>query len=144
MTKQRRLTRAEIDAQLDAARKRTAKERAAGRRAASATYNARAHRLDLTMTSGVVIGIPVDRIPYLVNATSAQLRHVTVSPTGAGVSWEQLDVDLSLDGLLIDALGRSPLARALGRVGGATTSHAKAVAARANGKKGGRPRKYAA
>jgi hypothetical protein len=96
------------------------------------------------MTSGVVISIPVDHIPYLAGATSAQLKHVTVSPTGAGVSWEQLDIDLSLDGLLINALGRSPLARALGRVGGAATSDAKAAAARANGKKGGRPRKHAA
>lgn len=139
-----RLTDAELEAQLDAAEKRTARERAAGRRAAGAVYNAAAHRLDLTMTSGVVVSIPVACVPYLAHATPAQLAHVSVSPTGSGVSWDDLDVDVTLEGLLGDVLGRGLFASALGRAGGKVTSEAKTAAVRANGKKGGRPRKHAA
>jgi hypothetical protein len=98
----------------------------------------------LTLTSNVVVGIPVDRITYLAKATPAQLKHVTVTPTGNGVSWEDLDVDLTIEGLLAEALGRGTFARALGQVGGKSTSDTKAAAARANGAKGGRPRKHAA
>jgi len=140
----RKMTAAEIDAELDLARKRTQRARASGHRIATATYNARAHHVLLTLTSGVTVGIPIARIPHLADATSAQLKRVTVTPTGSGVSWDELDVDLTIEGLLVDALGPSSFARALGRVGGKTTSTAKAAAARENGRKGGRPKKHAA
>lgn len=38
-------------------------------------------------------------------------------------------------------MNKNPHAAALGKLGGKSTSKAKAKAARANGKKGGRPRK---
>lgn len=44
---------------------------------------------------------------------------------------------------VVEALARSEAASTLGRTGGAMTSEAKASAARANGKRGGRPRKQA-
>jgi hypothetical protein len=103
------LTPIEIDAELNVARARTKAAKASGRRAASARYDARAHRLMLTLTSNVVVGIPVDRIRYLAKATPTQLKHVTVTPTGSGVSWEELDVDLTIEGLLAEALGRGRL-----------------------------------
>jgi hypothetical protein len=52
--------------------------------------------------------------------------------------WEALNIDLSLPGLMSGLFGaRSYLAK----VAGSSTSAAKAAAARANGAKGGRPRK---
>jgi hypothetical protein len=50
-----------------------------------------------------------------------------------------LDVQLSVSGLLVDALGAATLAKELARRGGQSTSDAKADAARRNGAKGGRP-----
>ena len=57
---------------------------------------------------------------------------------GYGLHWEALDTDLSLPGLLSGLLGtQAYMARRAGRA----TSFAKAAAAKANGAKGGRPRK---
>jgi DNA invertase Pin-like site-specific DNA recombinase len=54
--------------------------------------------------------------------------------------WEELDTDLSVAGLLAGLFGtRAHLARQAG----SATSPAKAAAARANGAKGGRPRRSA-
>lgn len=55
-----------------------------------------------------------------------------------GLHWEALDVDLSIPGLLTGLFGtKAYMARQAGR----TKFPAKAAAARANGLKGGRPRK---
>ena len=60
--------------------------------------------------------------------------------TGTGLHWEALDADLSVPGLLAGLFGtRAFMARQAGRA----TSPAKAAAARANGARGGRPRKSA-
>jgi len=64
------------------------------------------------------------------------------SPLGAGygLHWEDLDVDLSVPGLLSGLLGTAGYMA--GRAG-RSTSPAKAAAARANGARGGRPRRPA-
>lgn len=60
--------------------------------------------------------------------------------TGYGLHWDALDTDLSVPGLLVGLFGtKSFMARHAGRA----TSPAKAGAARANGAKGGGPRKAA-
>jgi hypothetical protein len=56
--------------------------------------------------------------------------------------WPRLDADLYVPGLLSGALGsRAWMAAQLGAEGGRASTPAKAEAARANGAKGGRPRK---
>jgi predicted butyrate kinase (DUF1464 family) len=57
--------------------------------------------------------------------------------------WEDLDADLSVPGLLLSSIGRSERLSELARLAGRAKSPAKAAAARANGAKGGRPRKVA-
>ena len=53
-----------------------------------------------------------------------------------------LDADIYIPGLLEGLLGSKKwMAQRLGQLGGKSTSQAKANAARANGAKGGRPRK---
>lgn len=70
----------------------------------------------------------------------AGLRHEETLGKGYGLHWEELDVDLSLPGLMAGIFGtRTWMARRAGQA----TSAAKAAAARANGAKGGRPRKAA-
>ena len=132
----RRLTTAEILAQIPAARTRGAQERKAGLRATSARYDRRGARLVLELTNGFLFGIPVATLPRLAQATAAQLADVELSPEGGVLHFDALDADYSVPGLVL-----SVTAREVGRQGGQVRSAAKTRAAKANGAKGGRPRK---
>lgn len=134
-------TRKNILAQLPAARAHGARERRAGRRALSARYDRRTGRIVLELSSGYLFGFPAKIVPALARATAAQLAAVEVSPGGGALHWEALDADLSVPGLLLDSVGRAQRLSELARLAGQATSRAKAAAARANGAKGGRPRK---
>lgn len=59
---------------------------------------------------------------------------------GYGLHWETLDADFTVGGLLAGVFGTKAY---MARRAGQTTSPAKAAAARANGAKGGRPKKQA-
>ena len=135
-----RMTRAAILAQLDDARARSARSRRAGHRAIAARFDRRRGRIVLELSHGYLFGFPVKRIPALARASTAQLAAVEVSPGGGALRWEALDVDLSVPGLLLDAVGRTERLQELGRLAGKATSPAKSAAARRNGAKGGRPR----
>ena len=71
---------------------------------------------------------------------SAGLAQVEILGTGYGLHWDALDADLSIPGLLAGLFGTKAF---MARHAGRATSPAKAAAARANGAKGGRPRKTA-
>ncbi|MGH7616602.1 MAG: DUF2442 domain-containing protein [Gemmatimonadaceae bacterium] len=116
-------------------------DRAAGLRAASARYDAATDFVMTTLTNGLLLGFPASAVPGLAGATPAQRAALELSPSGAGIHWEALDADISVPGLLADAVGRLASMSALGRSGGEVSSKAKTAAARANGKKGGRPKK---
>lgn len=139
----RRTPLADILAQMPAARAREARERRAGRRATSARYDRFSGRIVLELSNGYLFGFPAKSSPYLAKATAKQLSAVEVGPGGSGLRWEELDVDLSVPGLLLSALGRGEQLTELARIAGRSTSAAKAAASRANGAKGGRPRKVA-
>ena len=136
-----RTKRSEILAQIPAARAREALSRRAGQRAVSVQYDAASGRVMLVMTSGVLFGFPVRLIPALGNASDAELESVTLSPGGGALHWKALDVDLSVPGLMMSAIEPVERRRELARLAGQSTSRAKAAAARANGRKGGRPKK---
>ncbi len=140
-TKQRRLTVAEIDAQIDEARKREAAEREVGLRADAAWYDPASDYLMMRMTNRRLFGVPVKDIGYLKGLTPAQLGHVTLSPSGSGLCWDAEDMHLDVPSLLFDALGARGAARVWATAAGKATSDAKTKAARTNGVKGGRPRK---
>lgn len=132
---------AKILAQVPAARARDARERAQGRFASAVRYDRRTGRVVVELTNGNLFAFPAAAIPQLAQATPAQLDAVETSPGGYGLHWEELDVDLSVPGLLLSSIGRSDWMRELARLAGQSSSPAKAAAARANGAKGGRPRK---
>lgn len=128
------------DAQIDAALERGREARLAEPRAASARYDRDLGRLVVELTNGCTFAFPPRLAQGLEAATEEQLAGVEVLGTGSGLHWEALDVDLSVPGLLAGLLGTaSHMARRAGR----TTSPAKAAAARANGARGGRPRRSA-
>ena len=130
------LTNAEIDAALE--RGRIA--RAIEPRAARARYDRKLGRIVVDLTNSCVFAFPPRMAQGLGKATDNQLAEVEILGHGYGLHWESLDVDLSIPGRLDGIFGtRSYMARLAGR----TKTPAKAAASRANGAKGGRPRKTA-
>lgn len=97
----------------------------------------------MELTNGFVFGFPASAVPALAGATAAQLARVELSPGGSALHWDELDADLSVAGLLLASVERSERLSELARLAGSTSTPAKARAARANGSKGGRPRKAA-
>jgi hypothetical protein len=77
----------------------------------------------------------------LATATADELAEIEISPSGLGIHFPIIDADLYIPALLQGFLGSRAWASAMGRAGGATSTEAKAAAARANGRLGGRPRK---
>jgi hypothetical protein len=128
------------DAQIDAALERGKHALATEPRAVSARYDRKLERVVVELTNGCTFAFPPRLGQGLEAATDEQLEQVEILGFGYGLHWEALDVDLSVPGLLAGLFGtKSYLARRAGRA----TSPAKAAAARANGAKGGRPRKSA-
>lgn len=126
------------EAQIDAALLRGTAARMHEPRAVTARYDRRSGRVLLELTNGCTFGFPPRMAQGLETATDKQLAQVEILGAGYGLHWEALDVDLSVPGLLAGLLGTaSYMAQRAGRA----KSPAKAAAARANGTKGGRPRK---
>jgi Protein of unknown function (DUF2442) len=132
---------ATILGQLPAARAVTERDKDVGRRALSAHYDRRTQRILVELTSGFLFGFPAASIPALAEASADQRARISVSPGGGGLHWTGLDVDLSVPGLLLASVGRRERVHELARIAGQSSSPAKAAAARANGAKGGRPKK---
>ncbi|HWE05300.1 MAG TPA: DUF2442 domain-containing protein [Rhizomicrobium sp.] len=111
-------------------------------RAIGARYDRRRARIVVSLEKGVELAFPPQLAEDLGRAASSDLATIQISPSGLGLHWPKLDADLYLPALLQGVFG-SPrwMARLLGRRGGRVRSKAKAAAARANGQRGGRPRK---
>ena len=106
-----------------------------------ARYNPRHDTLELAFRGGGSMVIPRVLAPGLARVAAAQLDAPVVSPAGDAVSWPTLDIDIYVPGLVARAFGTRLFAAAAGRQGGHRRSKVKAVAAKLNGAKGGRPRK---
>jgi hypothetical protein len=128
------------DAAIDAALERGKTTRLNEPRAAAARYDRESDRVIVELTNGCTFAFPRRLAQGLEAATEDQLAQVEVLGTGFGLRWEALDADLSVPDLLAGLFGTKAY---MARRAGQTTSPAKAAAARANGMKGGRPRKSA-
>ena len=106
-----------------------------------AQYNANADSVELRFRGGGLMMIPRSIVPGLTRASASNLEPVVISPAGDALSWPSLDVDVYVPGLVERAFGSRLFAASTGRRGGRRRSKAKAAAAKANGAKGGRPRK---
>jgi hypothetical protein len=129
-------------------RERYAEARARGKARAAdpsavvaARYDSDADAIELRFSGGGSMSIPRRMVPGLERASGSKVGSLVVSPAGDALSWPSLDVDVYVPGLVERAFGTRLFAASTGRRGGRRRSKAKAAAAKANGAKGGRPRK---
>ena len=137
------VTDADILAQIPDAVTRATRARRTRPHAKTARYDRATRVLHVHLTNGVTLSIPVSLMPELSPASDAELTRVEVGPAGIGLHWDRLDVDFSVSALARVVLGTRSLMQAAGAAGGRVRSTAKTLAARENGKKGGRPRREA-
>ena len=98
----------------------------------------------MALHNGLELAFPPRLAQGLARAPPAELSVIEISPLGDGLHRPAIDADLYLPALLQGVFGsKSWMARQFGSAGGRARSDAKADAARANGRKGGRPRKTA-
>jgi hypothetical protein len=137
----KRLSDADFAAQLPAARQRAIDEAEREARAIGASYDRKSERIQVELSNGCAFSFPAELGQGLRGATPKQLAAVEITPNGEGLHWEELDADLLVDQLVRGVFGSKRWMSALGSAGGSAKSKVKTAAARANGAKGGRPRK---
>jgi len=126
------------------AKQRMAQRLASGPHAVAARYDHGVSRVTVTLSNGLELAFPPHLAEGLADAKPADLSVIEITPAGLGLHWPRLDADLYLPALLQVVFGSPPwMACLLGRSGGLARSAAKGAAARANGRKGGWPRKIA-
>ena len=126
------------DAEIDAATVRGEELRKIQPRAASARYDRKLRQIVVRYTNGATFSFPPALVQGLSGAPADKLADIRILGRGFGLHWEALDTDLTVPGLVDYVFGaRKVAAQLAGRV----KSPAKSKAARANGAKGGRPRK---
>jgi hypothetical protein len=125
-----------------AANRRAADRRANTPLAVAAHYDRRRDRIVIGLNTGLELAFPPGIAQGLQDAAPSELSDVELSPSGFGIHFPKLDAHLYLPALLEGVFGsKAWMAAQLGAEGGKSRSRAKTVAARANGKRGGRPRK---
>lgn len=113
-------------------------------RAMSARYDRRLDRVIIHLNSNLDIAFSPRDAEGLEDARPSQLEAIEITPSGFGIHFPKLDADLYLPALLEGFFGsRKWMARQLGMVGGKSRSETKKLAAKNNGKLGGRPKKLA-
>lgn len=131
--------------EFDAANARAAARLAHTPTAVSARYDRRLGRIAIELSSGLTVSFKPQDAQGLEGAKPDDLVEIEISPSGLGLHIPALDADVYLPALLDGFLGsRRWMAAAMGKAGGRRSSEAKAAAARANGKLGGRPKKTSA
>src|SRR5262245_21228764 len=126
------------DGEIEAANERGRVFRETHPHAVSAYYDRRADRVVVELTNGCTFAFPPKLVQHLCDATPEQIAEIEVSASVYGLHWPLLDEDYSVPGLMNGVFGT---AKWMAAKAGRTTSPAKAATARANGAKGGRPRK---
>jgi len=107
-------------------------------RATSARYDTKNGRIIVDLTNGCTFAFPPRLAQGLETATDDKLASIEILGAGYGLHWEALDTDFTVGGLMAGVFGTKTY---MARRAGQSTSPAKAAASRANGAKGGRPRK---
>ena len=110
--------------------------------ATSVRYDRRIGRVVIALSSGLELAFAPHLAQGLEAAKPSDLQEIEISPSGLGVHFPKLDADIYLPALLEGLLGSASWAASkMGAKGGKAKTPAKVAAARANGAKGGRPRK---
>ena len=129
------------DTDFEAANRRGAAKKATFPPAVAVRYDRRISRVVISLDSGLEIAFASRDVQGLENAHPADLVDAEISPSGLGVHFPKIDVDIYIPGLLEGFLGSKRwMASQMGKIGGKALSEGKASAARANGRLGGRPK----
>jgi hypothetical protein len=134
------LSKAEFERQFAMASRRGAARRQNQPLATSVRYDAD-RGVIIELNNDCVVYVPLGLVPELDGASAKDLHQVEIMGLGQAIEWPTLDQQFDVLQLLADAVGAKALMANRGQRGGRVKSKAKAVAARANGTKGGRPRK---
>lgn len=134
------ITDAHIDAAIEAARKRES----VTTKIVGARYDAEHDALVTDLSTGSTLIVPRHAIAGFAQADPASLADVTINPGAESLWSDTVDDGVLLDQLLEIAAGSEHIKTLGGRISGRARTPAKAAAARANGAKGGRPRKKTA
>jgi hypothetical protein len=117
-------------------------------RAQSVRYVADRDALEIVTNRNAGFLIPRHWIGALQDVDIADLAHLALWPDGSAIELENLDIHISVHGLLAAALPGMLSTRTLAAIfasrGGKATSAAKRSTAQTNGRRGGRPRKQVA
>lgn len=127
------------DADLVEAKQRWQAERAQRPTPVSVEFDPVSGRIAVEFTNGAAFMVPARALEGLEEASDAQLAEVELLGE-TGLHWEGLDIDYTISGLMSGVFGTKAFMESQRR-GGQSRSPAKIAASRANGTKGGRPRK---
>jgi hypothetical protein len=107
--------------------------------AVAASYDRASDAIAIRFADGVELRLPRRLVQGLQHATPEQVRRIEVEGPGTGLVWPALGVAHYVPGLVAGVFGTRQWMAEIGRRGGARRT--KAQAARANGARGGRPRR---
>lgn len=109
--------------------------------AVAVRYDAGRDRVVVTLHTGVEVAFPPALEQELSGADPDDLAEIEITPSGLGLHWPRIDGNVYIPSLMQGVFGnRRWMAGMLGSAGGRSRSPAKVAAARANGRKGGRPK----
>ena len=134
-----KLTPQQIEAQIDAAIDNQAAIDAVEPRAKKVIFDD--GKIIINFNNGATFSFLPKSIREIATLEPEVLATVNLVPSGKGLRWETHDIDLSIPGLLLEMFGSNIWNKEIAAKGGKARSLRKAMAAKANGKKGGRPRK---
>ena len=129
------------DSQIAAAEARGRELRETTPYAVAARYDRRGGKVVVELSNAATFAFPPGLSQDLQGASADDLARIEITPSGFGLYWPALEADLSIPGLLAGRFGTKAWMSEQARRAGSVSSPAKAAAARANGAKGGRPRK---
>jgi hypothetical protein len=135
------------DAEIEAGALHGANVAAHEPRGRAVLYDRATRHYTVELAAGATLAFAAAQLSELADATDDQLADVRLSPSGLGLRWRALDVDINLTGLVMDLVAgegwrgyfRSLLVKDLAGI----KTEAKAAASRMNGAKGGRPPRVA-
>jgi hypothetical protein len=130
------------DAEIDAAIARA--EANPSMTVVAATYDRTEDAIAIRFADGVQLRLPRQLVQGLQDATPDKLERIEIERPGTGLVWPALGVAHYVPGLVAGVFGTRRWMAEIGHRGGIRRTKAKALAARANGAKGGRPRKVGA
>lgn len=132
------------DTEIRQAAKRAREREKTATKIISARYDKPSDSIVSLLSTGATLAVPRKAIPGFAKARPAQLIDLTILPARESLWSDSVDDGVLLEQLLVLAAGESMLGTIGARINASKRSPERAAASRANGRKGGRPRKSAA